>query len=88
MSTACWDFTHDTGNPLDMLTPREKAVMVLYAQGLSIKEIANDLCISVKTAETHRNNFGRKLGYPNRSQITAMALEHEPLAGSGADPYS
>ena len=44
--------------------------------GLTIKEIATELCVSVKTAETHRNNFGRKLGHPNRSQLTAFALEH------------
>jgi DNA-binding NarL/FixJ family response regulator len=51
-------------NVLEALTERETSVLTLYAQGLSIKEIANELHISVKTAETHRNNFGRKLGIP------------------------
>jgi DNA-binding CsgD family transcriptional regulator len=32
--------------------------------------------ISVKTAETHRNNFGRKLGHPNRAQLFAFATDH------------
>lgn len=66
----------DDVDPLAGLTHREKVVLTLYAQGYSIKEIANELCVSVKTAETHRNNFGRKLGHPNRSQVTAFALHH------------
>jgi DNA-binding NarL/FixJ family response regulator len=45
------------------LTQREKSVLSLYAQGYSMKEIANCLNVSVKTAETHRNNLGRKLGH-------------------------
>jgi DNA-binding NarL/FixJ family response regulator len=66
----------DDKDPLEALTFRERVVLTLYAQGFSIKEIANELNVSVKTAETHRNNFGRKLGHPNRSQVTAFALQH------------
>src|SRR5579859_6433531 len=51
--------TQPIETPMDQLTPREKAVFCLYAQGLCMKEIANQLGMSVKTAETHRNNFGR-----------------------------
>jgi DNA-binding NarL/FixJ family response regulator len=50
--------TQPMETPMDQLTPREKAVFCLYAQGLCMKEIANQLGMSVKTAETHRNNFG------------------------------
>lgn len=45
-------------DPLGVLTQREKSVLTLYAQGWSIKEIATELNVSVKTAETHRNNRG------------------------------
>jgi DNA-binding NarL/FixJ family response regulator len=48
-------------NGLESLTERETSVLTLYAQGLAIKDIANTLHISVKTAETHRNNLRRKL---------------------------
>ncbi len=61
----------EMGDPLGWLTQREKSVLALYAQGLSIKEIAGALNVSVKTAETRRNNFGRNLGHMNRSQLTA-----------------
>lgn len=61
--------TVEITDPLEKLTQREKSVLTLYAQGLCLKEIATELNISVKTAETHRNNFGRKLGYLNRSQL-------------------
>ena len=45
-------------DPIESLTPREKSELVLCAQGYTMKEIANVLHISVKTAETHRNNIG------------------------------
>ena len=69
-------------DPLGRLTERERAVASLYAQGKTLPQIAGLLQISVKTAETHRSNLGRKLGHPNRSQLTAFALTHHPsLAG-------
>jgi len=64
-------------DPVQRLTERERAVVGLYAQGRTLPEIAGLLGISVKTAETHRSNLGRKLGHPNRSQLTAFA--HSPL---------
>lgn len=74
LSTVYRDYV-PTDDPLDVLTDREKSVLTLYAQGLSIKQIASELNVSTKTAETHRNNLGRKLGYPNRSQLTAFAIQ-------------
>jgi DNA-binding NarL/FixJ family response regulator len=71
-------------NGLDSLTERETSVLTLYAQGLSIKDIANELHISVKTAETHRNNFGRKLGNMNRCSLFLQTPA--PVARSGLWP--
>jgi DNA-binding NarL/FixJ family response regulator len=59
----------------DSLTHKEKSVLVLMAQGLQMKEVASRMSISVKTAETHRVNMGRKLGNPNRSQLVALAIK-------------
>jgi DNA-binding NarL/FixJ family response regulator len=45
----------------DTLTPREQEIMVLLAEGLSSKEIADKLFISPKTVDNHRSNILRKL---------------------------
>ena len=45
----------------DTLTPREQEIMVLLAEGLSSKEIADKLFISPKTVDNHRSNIFRKL---------------------------
>jgi DNA-binding NarL/FixJ family response regulator len=58
------------------LTPRERSILAQISKGLPMKEIADNLRISVKTAETHRNNLGRKLGHPNKAQLFAFALRH------------
>jgi DNA-binding NarL/FixJ family response regulator len=66
-------------NLLSVLTPKERSVMSLIAQGYPMKLVAHHMGISLKTAETHRNNFGRKLGHPNKAQIFAFALEHRMI---------
>jgi NarL family two-component system response regulator LiaR len=58
----------------DPLTPRELEVLALVAQGLSNKEIAAELCISVETARTHVNRILSKLHLANRVQATLYAL--------------
>jgi len=63
-------------DPIECLTPRERSAFALYAQGYVVKDIASCLHVSVKTAETHLNNLRRKLGHPNRAQVTAFALSH------------
>ena len=45
----------------DTLTPREQEIMVLLAEGLSSKEVADKLFISPKTVDNHRSNIFRKL---------------------------
>jgi DNA-binding CsgD family transcriptional regulator len=44
--------------------------------GMTMKEAAGHMSISPKTAETHRNNLGRKLGNPNKAQMFAFAIKH------------
>jgi len=67
-----------TGAPLsawDTLTHREREILKLIAEGYKNKEIADYLCISVKTVETHRSNLMRKLDLHNVSALTAYALD-------------
>jgi DNA-binding NarL/FixJ family response regulator len=56
------------------LTPRERQIVQLIAEGRSSKEIAVDLGISEATAETHRSNLMRKLGVHSVSEIVRYAI--------------
>jgi DNA-binding CsgD family transcriptional regulator len=59
------------------LTPREVQVLRLVAAGKSNKEVADGLCLSVKTVERHVGNILMKLDVPSRAGATAWAYEHE-----------
>ena len=59
----------------DTLTQREREVLKLIAEGHKNKDIADLLCISVKTVEKHRANLMEKLGLHNVAALTALAAE-------------
>lgn len=58
------------------LTPRERQVLALLAQGLSDKEIAASLQISRLTAVNHVAAVRRKLRVPSRTAAAALAIQH------------
>ncbi len=58
------------------LTPRETDVLRLTALGLTSKEIASQLYISVNTVLTHRKNISAKLGLRTASALTHYAMVH------------
>ncbi len=60
---------------LDMLTQREREILKLVAEGYKNREIADFLCISVKTVEKHRDNLMKKTDRHNASALTALAIE-------------
>ena len=64
-----------TKTPWDSVTAREREVLKLIAEGHKNKEIAEILCISVKTVEKHRSNIMEKLDLHNVSDLTAYAIE-------------
>lgn len=66
----------DDDEPLiaDDLTPREREVLVLVAEGLTNPEIAEQLVISVKTVDRHRENIMRKLNLHSRIDLVKYAL--------------
>ena len=64
----------DTADPLQSLTPRERMVMQLAAEGATNGEIAEKLFISPRTAETHRTNLLLKLGLHTQTDLVRFAI--------------
>ena len=67
--------------PVSLLTPRQREILKLIAEGLSTKEVADKLAISVKTVETHRMSpgwsgmrFAWAWSRPNRSHFSTLAV--------------
>ena len=58
----------------ELLTPRELQVLKLIAEAHTSKEIAQELVISVKTVERHRQNILDKLGMSDRVELTRYAI--------------
>ncbi|MGH9490124.1 MAG: response regulator transcription factor, partial [Terriglobales bacterium] len=62
---------------LSTLTPREREILKLLAEGLSVKEIAARLDLSVKTIEAHKFNLMRKLDIHNKAQLVQYAIKRK-----------
>jgi DNA-binding NarL/FixJ family response regulator len=77
ISTLVKDFV-DRGRPdneqFDILTPRELQVLKLIAEAHTSKQIAQELVISIKTVERHRQNILDKLGMSDRVELTRYAI--------------
>ncbi|MBN3041268.1 MAG: response regulator transcription factor, partial [Candidatus Omnitrophica bacterium] len=58
-----------------ILTPRERNILQLIAEGSSNKEIALKLNLALKTVLVHRNNIMKKLGIHNQAQLIRFALK-------------
>jgi two-component system response regulator NreC len=67
--------TPESSTPWDTLTKREREILKLIAEGHKNKEIADYLCISVKTVEKHRANLMKKLDLHSAAALTAYAME-------------
>jgi DNA-binding NarL/FixJ family response regulator len=60
---------------LDTLTQRERETLKLIAEGYRNREIADFLCISVKTVDKHRTSLMKKLDLHNPAALTTFAME-------------
>ena len=61
---------------LDLTTQREKEVLTLLAYGHTNGEIADKLCISERTVETHRTNIMSKLELKSRAELVRFAIDN------------
>ena len=61
---------------IDSLTPTEKKILRLIADGLSSKEIGDELSIHYRTVENHRTNMCRKLKLEGANALARFALQH------------
>jgi DNA-binding NarL/FixJ family response regulator len=68
------------------LTPREREVVQLLAEGKSTKEVASVLNLSVKTAETHRSNIMGKLGLHSVSELVLYAVRNSIVQAEPSAP--
>ena len=59
---------------LDLLTQRETAVLKMAAKGMSNSEIAEELCLSVRTIESHLGSIFNKLGVGSRTEAVIEAM--------------
>lgn len=58
-----------------VLTSREQEVMRLLAEGRTVREVASELSLSVKTVEAHKLNLMRKLDIHNRASLVEYAMQ-------------
>jgi DNA-binding NarL/FixJ family response regulator len=63
-------------DPHETLTPRERKVLQLAAEGKTAAEIGERLHISPRTVDNHRSHLMRKLGLQNQSELVLHAVRH------------
>jgi DNA-binding NarL/FixJ family response regulator len=78
--------TYASANPVDTLTNREVQVLNLIGRGLSTRQTAEALHLSVKTVESHRQRIKRKLSLKTSAQLMQYAVNW--YAGRGPTPVS
>lgn len=68
---------HDKNRLYDLLTPTEKKVFILLAKGFINKAVADTLCVSVHTIETHKSNIRQKLGIKSDVEFLSISIKEE-----------
>jgi DNA-binding CsgD family transcriptional regulator/sugar lactone lactonase YvrE len=79
LGTCCWE-NAEVKEPA--LSPREREVAKLVAEGLSNREIGERLFIAERTAEGHLEQIRNKLGFHSRAQVAAWAVSSGLISGT------
>ncbi|GIU75040.1 MAG: response regulator [Bryobacteraceae bacterium] len=74
------DYRKNVSNPIDLLTSREREVLVMIAEGRTNKEIAAALNLSVYTVESYRGSLMEKLNLHNTGDVVRFALRNGLIA--------
>src|SRR5688572_469857 len=72
-------FSETSATGYERLSDREREVLKLLADGLSLKEIAQLLMLSVKTVDAHKTNMMRKLDLHDRSEVIKYAIQQKVI---------
>lgn len=73
-----FDFDRDTQKPVhEALSNREYEVMCMIATGKTVKEIAKELGLSVKTISTYRTRILEKMNMKNNAELTYYAIKNQ-----------
>jgi DNA-binding NarL/FixJ family response regulator len=64
-------------SPLDTLTRTEIRILRLISENMTSKQIADELCVSLRTVQNHRNNIVHKLGLQGHNKLLQFALENK-----------
>jgi len=67
----------EEANPETLLSKRELEILKLFAQGKSNPEIADELFISTRTVESHKNHILQKLGLKSAVDLVKFAIKHQ-----------
>jgi two-component system response regulator NreC len=76
-------YVKGTGRPqtsYDRLTGREREVLKLLAEGLTVKEIAVRLDLSIKTVEVHKHNLMKKIDVHDKAELIKYAIQKKLIA--------
>jgi DNA-binding NarL/FixJ family response regulator len=66
--------------PHETLSDREYQVMIMLASGKAVKEIADEVCLSVKTISTYRMRIMEKMNMKKNAELTLYAIQHRLIA--------
>ena len=83
MKTVVGGYVKNSNRPqtsYDRLSVREREILKLLAEGLSVKEIAVRLNVSVKTVDVHKYNLMKKIGVHDRSELIKYAIQRKLIA--------
>jgi DNA-binding NarL/FixJ family response regulator len=67
--------TEVTASPIDKLSDRELEVLEMLGKGMGTSQIADKLCLSVKTIETYREHLKQKLNLASGQELLRYAIE-------------
>lgn len=72
--------SHRPQTSYDRLSGREREILKLLAEGLSVKEIATRLSLSVKTVDVHKYNLMKKIDVHDRAELIKYAIQQKLIA--------